>query len=99
MYLHLVRELLYKIEWPSVRRLRIGILCTYWNFVRALPYYVIESTQSPWDSGSRIDNWFQLSIRRAFQIFFHCQKLTQLIISNMESKQHMPQNRVNGNFA
>ena len=28
---------------------------TYWHFVRALPYYVIESNQSLWDSGSRID--------------------------------------------
>ena len=28
---------------------------TYWHFVRALPYSVIESTQSLWDSGSRID--------------------------------------------
>ena len=56
-YLHLVSELLYKIEWPSVRRLRIGISCTYWHFVCALPYSVIESTQSPWDSGSRIDSW------------------------------------------
>ena len=45
---------MYKIEWPSVRRLRIGILCTYWHFLRALPYSVIESTQSPWDSGSPI---------------------------------------------
>ena len=50
-----MRELLYKIEWPSIRRLRIGILCTYWHFVRALPYSVIELTQSPWDLGSRID--------------------------------------------
>ena len=50
-----MRELLYKIEWPSVRRIRIGILCTYWHFVRAVPYYVIESTQSPWDSGSCIE--------------------------------------------
>ena len=55
MYLHIVRELLYKIEWPSVRRLCIGISCTYWNFVHALPYYVIDPTQSPWDSGGRID--------------------------------------------
>ena len=55
-YLHLVCELLYNIEWPSVRRLRIGILCTYWNFVRALPYYVIELTQSQWDSGSWIES-------------------------------------------
>ena len=38
-YLHLVRELLYKIEWPSVRRLHIGILCTYWHVVRALPIF------------------------------------------------------------
>ena len=51
-----MRELLYKIEWPSVRRLRIGILCTYWHFVRALPYSVIELTQSLWDSGSWIDS-------------------------------------------
>ena len=36
-YLHLLRELLYKIEWPSVRQLHIGILCTYWHVVRALP--------------------------------------------------------------
>ena len=50
-----MRELLYKIEWPSIRRLRIGILCTYWHFVRALPYPVIESTRSPWDSRSRVD--------------------------------------------
>ena len=50
-----MRELLYKIEWPLVRLIRIGILCTYWHFVRGLPYYVIESTQSPWDSGSRIE--------------------------------------------
>ena len=50
-----MRELLYKIEWPSVRRLHIDILCTYWHFMRALPYSVIESTQGPWDSGSRID--------------------------------------------
>ena len=55
MYLHLVCELLYKIEWPSVRRLRIVILCTYWNFGRALPYSLIESTQSPWESASRND--------------------------------------------
>ena len=54
-YWHFVRELLYKIEWTSVRRLRIGILCTYWNFVNALPYSVIDLTQSPWDSGSQID--------------------------------------------
>ena len=50
-----MRELLYNIEWPSVRRLRIGISYMYWHFVRPLPYSVIESTQSPWDSGSRID--------------------------------------------
>ena len=54
-----MRELLYTIEWPSVRRLRIGTSCTYWYFVRALPYSVIESTQSPWDSGSRIDTLSQ----------------------------------------
>ena len=54
-YWHFVRELLYNIEWLSVRQIRIGILCTYWHLVRALPYYVIESTQSPWDLGSRID--------------------------------------------
>ena len=50
-----MRELLYKIEWLSIRQLLIGISCTYWHFVRALPYSVIESTQSPWDSGSQID--------------------------------------------
>ena len=38
-YLHLVRELMYKIEWPPRRRLRIDILCTYRNFVRALPIF------------------------------------------------------------
>ena len=38
-YLHLVRELLYKIEWPSGRQLRIGISCTYINFVRVLPIF------------------------------------------------------------
>ena len=38
-YLHLVSELLYKIEWPSGRRLRIGILCTYWHLVRVLPIF------------------------------------------------------------
>ena len=53
--MNLVRELQYIIEWPSVRRLRIGILCTYWHFVHVLPYSVIESTQSPWDLGSWID--------------------------------------------
>ena len=36
-YLHLVRELLYNIEWPSGKRLHIGILCTYRHFLRALP--------------------------------------------------------------
>ena len=36
-YLHLVRELMYNIEWPPRRQLRIGILCKYRNFVRALP--------------------------------------------------------------
>ena len=55
MYWHFVRELLYKIEWPPIRRLCIGILCTYSYFVRVLPYSVIKSNQSPWDSGSRID--------------------------------------------
>ena len=54
-YWHFVREFLYKIEWPSVRRLRIGISCTYWHFVCSLPYSVIESTQSLWESRSRID--------------------------------------------
>ena len=54
-YWHLVRELLYKIEWPSVRQLLIGILCTYWHFVRVLPYSVIELSQNLWDSGSQID--------------------------------------------
>ena len=38
-YLHLVRELLYKIEWPSRRRIRVGIACTYRHFVRALPIF------------------------------------------------------------
>ena len=52
-----MRELLYKIEWPSIRQLCIGILCTYWHSVPALTYSVIESTQSPWDSGSQIDTW------------------------------------------
>ena len=55
MYWNLVHELMYKIECPSISRLRIGILCTYWYFVRALPYSVIESTQIPWELGSRID--------------------------------------------
>ena len=55
MYWHLVCELLYNIEWPSIRRLCIGIFFTYWHFVRALPYSMIESTQSPWYSGSWID--------------------------------------------
>ena len=32
-YLHLMRELLYKIDWPS------GIRLTYWHFVRALPIF------------------------------------------------------------
>ena len=54
-----MRELLYTIEWPSVRQLCIGILCTYWHFVCALPYSVIELTQSPWDSGSWIDTYLQ----------------------------------------
>ena len=54
-YWHFVRELLYNIEWPSIRRLCIGILCKYWHFVRGLPYSVIKSTQSLWDSGSQID--------------------------------------------
>ena len=36
-HLHISRELLYKIKWPSVRQLHIGILCTYWHVVRALP--------------------------------------------------------------
>ena len=54
-----MRELLYKIEWPSIRQLRIGISCTYWHFVRALLYSVIESTRSLWDSGSWIDTPFQ----------------------------------------
>ena len=38
-YLHLVHELLYNIEWPSVRRLGIGISCTYWHVVRVLPIF------------------------------------------------------------
>ena len=54
-----MRELLYKIEWPSIRRLRIGISCTYWHFVRALLYSVINLTQSLWDSGSRIETLLQ----------------------------------------
>ena len=62
-----MRKLLYNIEWPSVRRLRIGILCTYWYFVRALPYSVIESTQSPWDSGSRIDNMHEKQLLQKLQ--------------------------------
>ena len=56
-YLHIVRELLYKIDWPSGRRLyilafcaRIGILCARYL------YSVIELTLSPWDSGSRIES-------------------------------------------
>ena len=39
MCLHLVRELLYNIEWPPERQLRIGILCTYWHVVRAVPIF------------------------------------------------------------
>ena len=39
MCLHLVRELLYKIEWPSVRQLRIGILCSYYHSVRTLSIF------------------------------------------------------------
>ena len=58
-----MRELLYKIEWPSIRRLHIGILCMYWDFVRALPYSAIESTQSPWDSGSRIDIYYSKPLK------------------------------------
>ena len=54
-YWDFVRELLYKIECPSIRQLRIGILFMYWHFVRALPYSLIKLTQSPWYSGSRID--------------------------------------------
>ena len=54
--MHFVRELLHNIEWMSVRLLHISILCTYCHFVRTLPYYVIELTQNPWDSGSQIDN-------------------------------------------
>ena len=54
-----MRELLHNIEWPSIRRLHIGILCTYWYFIRALPYSVIELTQSPWDSGSWIETTSQ----------------------------------------
>ena len=38
-YLYLVRELLYKVEWLSRKQLRIGILCTYRHFVRALPIF------------------------------------------------------------
>ena len=56
-YLHLVRGLLYKIDWPSGRQLyilefcaRIGILCARYL------YSVIESTPSPWDSGSWIES-------------------------------------------
>ena len=64
MYWHFVRELLCKIEWPSIRRINIGISCTYWNFVHALPYSVIKSTQSPWDSGSRIDKKDLLHAKR-----------------------------------
>ena len=36
-YLHLVRKLLYKIEWPSRRLQRIRISCTYRHFVLVLP--------------------------------------------------------------
>ena len=38
-YLHLVRELLYKIDWPSEDDLCIGISCTYRHFVRELPIF------------------------------------------------------------
>ena len=78
-YFHLVRELLYNIEWPSVRRLRIGILYTYWNFVRALPYSVIELTQSQWDSGSWIDT-------PSHNVVNYC--IGQLIISVQVGRSH-----------
>ena len=51
-YLHLVRELLYNIELEF--RARIGISCARYL------YSVIESTPSPWDSGSLIDSTMSL---------------------------------------
>ena len=68
-YLHLVRELLYKIEWPSVRRLRIGISCTYWHFVRVTIFCdwfeseCVGLWESDWHSTESVralnflDNW------------------------------------------
>ena len=88
-----MRELLYKIEWPSIRQLRIGIFCTYRNFVLALPYSVIKSTQSPWDSGSWIEiitflktyhNWS--GIPTLFIILLYWKnKLDWIVISGMFS--------------
>ena len=88
-----MRELLYKIEWPSIRRLRIGILCMYWHFLRAFPYSVIKSTQSPWDSGSWIEiitflktyhNWS--GIPTLFIILLYWKnKLAWIVISVMSS--------------
>ena len=59
-----MRELLYKIEWLSVRRLRIVILCTYWHFVSALPifcdWFDSESVglwESDWVDSNSVGLW------------------------------------------
>ena len=52
---------------------------TYWHLVRELLYSVTQSTKSPWDSGSRVDNsqdrcWQSRDIH---QLQSECQKSIQ----------------------
>ena len=86
-YLHLVRELLYKIKWPSRRRLRIGIVCTYRHFVRALPIFCdwVDSKsvvlwESDWVNSESVGLWESDWQRFYIQIADTSQKAIQFAL-------------------